>query len=132
MPSIFDVVTQMIAVVTNSTQTTPTRYALKFSWREPGCHIIIFWYRVALLNLPHTYTMQVHVAHMPSPSPPLLGDSMQYTILVTSSIMDITSVFSVLTFQVLLVYYMLRCNRDLLETSSYIILQDITTATTTL
>ena len=31
----FDVVTKMIDVVTNSAQTTPTHYALNFSWGEP-------------------------------------------------------------------------------------------------
>ena len=38
MPSIAtfsDVVTKVIDVVTNSTHTTPTRYALRFSWGEP-------------------------------------------------------------------------------------------------
>ena len=47
----FDVVTQMIDVVTNSAQTTPTYYALNFSWGEPWYSAIIIIHVILIYSL---------------------------------------------------------------------------------
>ena len=60
-PAFFDVVTQMIDVVTNSAQTMPAHNALKFSWGEPCGSYIMYVKQMQKLGASGVYMNSSYV-----------------------------------------------------------------------